>query len=438
LFFEADGSKFYYVSGGESKVRQYALSTPWNISTASYNNSFSIQGSSIQGSSPNPRGLSFKTDGTRMYTTSQIEGLIYQYTLGTVGDFINPTITINYPTAGQTLTNNNVTINITYWDNVALSECSYTITYGNTTFITNNTRSNVSACDSAVEYKVLPNGSTHILTTTVYDTSGHRAQASRYFNVNTTVISSNGGSSSGGGGGGGSSTVTSSFSTSQSKSVVVDVTNSSTGVTQLQITSNKTTENASVTVTSTQSAPQIDQTSKIYQSFDITLGGIDDIEIINVSINFKINKTWIDVNDRDPLNVTLYRNTGTNVSPIWIALPTGLTTEDYQYYYYLTNSPGFSGYAVVVGTSTCTSGEEPRCLTNNVQQCTNNSWVTTETCKIGCSEGKCTNTNGTLDQIKSLSGKNIFYFVIVLIIVIGIIAAIYFNIKRARKNPPAK
>ena len=204
-------------------------------------------------------------------------------------------------------------------------------------------------------------------------------------------------------------------------------------MTQLQITSNKTTDNASVTVTATQSSPQIGQTSKVYQSFDISLGGIDDTEIINVTINFKINKTWIDINDRDPLNVTLYRNIGTNSSPSWNPLSTSLTTEDSAYYYYITVSPGFSGYAVIVGLSSCNSNEF-RCLADKVQQCTNNSWDTTETCEFGCSNGKCSEQeNGFLSSIKNFFTENLIYYAIVIVIIGGILAVIYFVSRKIRR-----
>lgn len=355
-------------------------------------------------------------------------------------DTIAPNISITSPANGTTiyaLDRDALSLYFDSSDNVFIQNKWYWNSYNSTN------SSSQSSSPMSFEYVNYFSPGDYIIRIWANDTSGNQNSSSLYFTVVNSLSPSNTTSttttttttSSGGGGSGGSSTVTSSFSTSQSRSVVVDVTNSSTDVTQLQITSNKTTENASVTVTSTQSAPQVDQTSKIYQSFDISLGGIDDTEIINVTINFKINKTWIDTNNRDPLNVTLYRNIGTNVSPEWTALATNLTRDDSQYYYYFTNSPGFSGYAVVVGTSLCNSGEF-RCLANNIQQCgDDNTWKTTEACEFSCSEGKCTNENGgTLNKVKNFFAGNTIYYGLVFIMIIGIVAVIYFAAKRKKEN----
>ena len=71
LFFKPDGTKMFTSS---PEIDEYALSTPWNISTASY-----IQNFSVAGQDASPLNLSFKDDGTKMYVVGAGNDAIYQY-----------------------------------------------------------------------------------------------------------------------------------------------------------------------------------------------------------------------------------------------------------------------------------------------------------------------------------------------------------------------
>jgi len=74
-----DGTKLYIVGYVNDTVYQYTLSTAWDLSTASYDSiSFSV---AVQDNSP--RGLAFKTDGTKMYIVGTTNSTIFQYTLST-------------------------------------------------------------------------------------------------------------------------------------------------------------------------------------------------------------------------------------------------------------------------------------------------------------------------------------------------------------------
>ena len=84
LYFKPDGTKFYVVGtagvgAAATSVNQYTCSTPWNLTTASYDSvSFSVI------SQDNfPRGVEFKPDGTKMYVVSAGSDTIYQYSLST-------------------------------------------------------------------------------------------------------------------------------------------------------------------------------------------------------------------------------------------------------------------------------------------------------------------------------------------------------------------
>lgn len=79
LFFNDGGSKMYVVDVTSTKVFQYTLSTPWDISTASYDSIFV----NVGGQATYPHGLFFKPDGTKMYIVDYDSLNVYQYTLST-------------------------------------------------------------------------------------------------------------------------------------------------------------------------------------------------------------------------------------------------------------------------------------------------------------------------------------------------------------------
>lgn len=88
LTFKTDGTKMYVVGNQYSRVNEYDLSTAWDISTASYNQFFSV-GVTDNG----PRKAVFKTDGTRMFLLGRSTDKIYQYNLSTAWDISTATLT---------------------------------------------------------------------------------------------------------------------------------------------------------------------------------------------------------------------------------------------------------------------------------------------------------------------------------------------------------
>lgn len=81
IAFKDDGSKMYIVGNGGNDVNEYDLSTAWDVSTASYNQNFSV---STQDTGP--RGFTFKTDGTKMYVVGTQNDNLYEYDLSTAWD----------------------------------------------------------------------------------------------------------------------------------------------------------------------------------------------------------------------------------------------------------------------------------------------------------------------------------------------------------------
>lgn len=79
MTFKPDGTKFYIVGSGSDSVHQYTLSTPWNLATASYD---SIS-KNILAQDTSMAGIEFKPDGTKMYLCGFSNDDVFQYTLST-------------------------------------------------------------------------------------------------------------------------------------------------------------------------------------------------------------------------------------------------------------------------------------------------------------------------------------------------------------------
>ena len=81
LFFRADGIKMYILAYDGDDVNEYDLSTAWDVTTASYLQTFSIASQETQ-----PFGLSFKPDGTKMYVVGSAGLDVNEYDLSTAWD----------------------------------------------------------------------------------------------------------------------------------------------------------------------------------------------------------------------------------------------------------------------------------------------------------------------------------------------------------------
>jgi len=81
IYFKPDGTKFYIISLYPStQVYQYTCSTPWDISTYTYDNVAYNHGLN------DPRRIEFKPDGTSFYTVDRNADSVYQYNLSTAWD----------------------------------------------------------------------------------------------------------------------------------------------------------------------------------------------------------------------------------------------------------------------------------------------------------------------------------------------------------------
>jgi hypothetical protein len=97
LFFRADGTKMYVIGTAVDTVFQYTLSTPWSVATASYDSvSFSVTGQDTS-----PSGFWFKPDGLSMYMVGQNGDAVYRYTLSTAWNVSTATFLQSFSVSGQ-------------------------------------------------------------------------------------------------------------------------------------------------------------------------------------------------------------------------------------------------------------------------------------------------------------------------------------------------
>ena len=112
IYFKDDGTKMYILGDTGNDVNEYALSTPWEVSSAEFTTNFSVAAQETV-----PTGLYFKPDGTRMYICGQTGvsptgDRVYSYTLSNPWSLVGVT-TDTVAGAGTTVKNFNVGANDT-------------------------------------------------------------------------------------------------------------------------------------------------------------------------------------------------------------------------------------------------------------------------------------------------------------------------------------
>ncbi|NIO20685.1 MAG: PGF-pre-PGF domain-containing protein, partial [Candidatus Aenigmarchaeota archaeon] len=137
---------------------------------------------------------------------------------------------------------------------------------------------------------------------------------------------------------------------------------------------------------------------KSYKYFDINPVNIQDADLSEARINFKVRKSWINDNDIDEANIYLYRYYNNE----WKRLETTKINEDSSYVYYRANIPGFSFFAIT-GRATspvcdnddiCDSGENADNCPNDCQ-CNSGETRDCAVANLGiCSVGGETCSNG--------------------------------------------
>ena len=80
VFFKPDGLKMYII-GGSRKVSEYNLNTAWDVSTAVHSQDFSVSAQVSSG-----RSVFFKPDGLKMYIVDYSGRDVNEYNLNTAWD----------------------------------------------------------------------------------------------------------------------------------------------------------------------------------------------------------------------------------------------------------------------------------------------------------------------------------------------------------------
>ena len=108
IAFNPDGTKMYIVGNASDSVYQYSLSTAFDLSTASYDSvSFSANGQDTS-----PAGITFNTDGTKMYIVGWSNDSVYQYSLSTAFDLSTASYdSVSFSTASQDASPSSIAFN---------------------------------------------------------------------------------------------------------------------------------------------------------------------------------------------------------------------------------------------------------------------------------------------------------------------------------------
>jgi len=99
VFFKPDGLKMYVMGFASNSVLEYDLSTAWDVSSASYLQSFSVAAQEIR-----PRGVFFKPDGLKMYVIGDASNSVLEYDLSTAWDVSSASYLQNFSVAVQDAT----------------------------------------------------------------------------------------------------------------------------------------------------------------------------------------------------------------------------------------------------------------------------------------------------------------------------------------------
>jgi len=97
--FSSDGSQLFHTGTSTDAVYEYSLSTDFDITTATFSQSFSV--SSQDGF---PSGLEFNSDGSKLYVIGQANLSVFQYRLSTAFDISTASFSDSFDVGSETTT----------------------------------------------------------------------------------------------------------------------------------------------------------------------------------------------------------------------------------------------------------------------------------------------------------------------------------------------
>ena len=111
MTFNNDGTKMYVCGKVGDDVNEYALSSAFDVSTASYTTKFGV-GGELVGDANKPMGVQFNADGTKMFVLDEVNDRVNEYTLSTGFDLASTVAYIDsFSVAGQELKPTGFTFN---------------------------------------------------------------------------------------------------------------------------------------------------------------------------------------------------------------------------------------------------------------------------------------------------------------------------------------
>lgn len=102
LYFKNDGTRFYIAGSTNDRIYQYDVSTPWDVSTAVFNN----VSASIAAQDTAPTDLFISPDGTILFMLGDTNDRVYRYNLTTPWDISATTFINFYSVAAEEATPN--------------------------------------------------------------------------------------------------------------------------------------------------------------------------------------------------------------------------------------------------------------------------------------------------------------------------------------------
>ncbi len=96
LAFSANGTKMFVVGKDQNMIHEYTLTAPFDVSTATFANFFPVASQDTR-----PQGLAFSNDGTKMFVVGDLGGAVYEYTLSTPFDVSTATFDSSFPVTSQ-------------------------------------------------------------------------------------------------------------------------------------------------------------------------------------------------------------------------------------------------------------------------------------------------------------------------------------------------
>ncbi|PSO44665.1 MAG: hypothetical protein BRC23_00560, partial [Parcubacteria group bacterium SW_4_49_11] len=96
MIFNGDGTKMFVVGYSTDHVYSYDLSTAYDLGSASYNQSFDVSGEDNE-----PRDVKFNGDGSKMFVAGEDSDDMYSYNLSTAYDISSASYNQSFDVSGQ-------------------------------------------------------------------------------------------------------------------------------------------------------------------------------------------------------------------------------------------------------------------------------------------------------------------------------------------------